>query len=242
METGRGVVWWDFDGTLVSRPMMWAEVAITLLERHAPDHGVSFETMADLVSAGMPWHRPDCAHPELATPAAWWDAVNRRYAEIFAAVGHPSAATAPALDALRDDILDSSRYVVFGDAIPALERAQAAGRRNVIVSNHIPELADLVQGLNLTRHFAAIVSSGVVGYEKPHPRLFEAALPHVRPGETVWMIGDNPDADCRPVCAMGMKAVLVRGKRSGQFDCEAAGLLEALDLIDARGGYGGNGS
>jgi putative hydrolase of the HAD superfamily len=242
VETGRGVVWWDFDGTLVSRPMMWAEVAITLLERHAPDHQVSFETMADLVSAGMPWHRPDHAHPELVTPRAWWDAVNRRYAEIFAAVGHPSAATAPALDALRDDILDSSRYVVFGDAIPALERAQAAGRRNVIVSNHIPELADLVQGLNLTRHFAAIVSSGVVGYEKPHPRLFEAALPHVRRGETVWMIGDNRDADCRPVCAMGMKAVLVRGKRSGQFDCEAAGLLEALDLIDARGGYGGNGS
>ena len=241
METGRGVVWWDFDGTLVSRPMMWAEGAITLLERHAPDHGVSLETMADLVSAGMPWHRPDCAHPELATPAAWWDAVNRRYTEIFAAVGHPSAATAPALGALRDDILDSSRYVVFDDAIPALERAQAAGRRNVIVSNHIPELADLVQGLDLTRHFAAIVSSGVVGYEKPHRQLFEAALPHVRPGETVWMIGDNPDADCRPVCAMGMKAVLVRGTRSGQFDCEAAGLLEALDLIDARGGYGGNG-
>ena len=153
METGRGVVWWDFDGTLVSRPMMWAEVALTLLERHAPDHRVSFETMADLVSAGMPWHRPDCAHPELATPAAWWDAVNRRYAEIFAAIGHPSAATAPALDALRDDILDSSRYVVFDDVIPALERAQAAGRRNVIVSNHIPELADLVQGLDLTRHF-----------------------------------------------------------------------------------------
>ena len=114
-------------------------------------------------SASRPWRTwsrracrgtgPICAHPELATPAAWWDAVNRRYAEIFAAVGHPSAATAPALDALRDDILDSSRYVVFDDVIPALERAQAAGRRNVIVSNHIPELADLVQGLDLTRHF-----------------------------------------------------------------------------------------
>ena len=231
METGRGVVWWDFDGTLVSRPMMWAEVALTLLERHAPDHRVSCETMADLVSAGMPWHRPDCAHPELATPGAWWGAVNRRYAEIFASIGRPLAATAPALDALREDILDSSRYVVFDDVVPALERAKASGQRNMIVSNHIPELADLVEGLDLTRHFEAIVSSGVVGFEKPHRRLFEAALPYVRPGETVWMIGDNPDADCRPVCALGMNAVLVRGTRSGQFDVEAPGLLEALDLI-----------
>ena len=99
------------------------------------------------------------------------------------------------------------------------------------MSNHIPELAELVHGLDLTRHFDAIISSGVVGYEKPHRRLFEAALRHVRPGETVWMIGDNPDADCRPVCALGMKAVLVRGTRSGQFEREATGLLEALDLI-----------
>ena len=151
--------------------------------------------------------------------------------EIFAAVGHPSAATAPALAALREDILDASRYVVFDDVIPSLERAKAAGWRNLIVSNHIPELAELVHGLDLTRHFDAIISSGVVGYEKPHRRLFEAALRHVHPGETVWMIGDNPDADCRPVCELGMKAVLVRGARPGQFEREARGLSEALDLI-----------
>jgi putative hydrolase of the HAD superfamily len=231
VAAGRGVVWWDFDATLVSRQMMWAEVALTQLERHAPDHDVSFETMADLVSAGMPWHRPDHAHPDLATPGAWWDAVNRRYGEIFAAVGHPSAATAPALSALREDILDAGRYVVFDDVIPSLERAKAAGWRNLIVSNHIPELAELVHGLDLTQHFDAIISSGVVGYEKPHRRLFEAALRHVNPGETVWMIGDNPDADCRPVCELGMKAVLVRGATSGQFECEALDLAAALDLV-----------
>ena len=33
--------WWDFDGTLVSRPLMWSEVALRLLERHAPDSGVT---------------------------------------------------------------------------------------------------------------------------------------------------------------------------------------------------------
>jgi len=234
MEAGSGVVWWDFDGTLVSRPMMWAEVALRLLERHAPGHQVRDETMASLVSEGMPWHRADCAHPELSTPAAWWAAVNRRYEEIFATLGHPTAPTAPALEALREDILDASRYTLFDDVVPALARANAAGRRNMIVSNHIPELVQLVQGLELTPHFDAIVSSGVVGYEKPHRRLFEAALGYVRPGETVWMIGDNPAADCRPVCAMGMKAVLVRGGRTGQFEREAPGLLEALEFVERR--------
>jgi putative hydrolase of the HAD superfamily len=119
---------------------------------------------------------------------------------------------------------------------PALERARAAGWRSMIVSNHIPELAALVAALDLTRHFDAIVSSGVVGYEKPHRRLFEAALRHVRAGEEVWMIGDNPDADCHPVCAIGMHAVLVRGTTPGTFEREAPGLLEALAIVAARAG------
>ena len=231
VAAGRGVVWWDFDATLVSRPVMWGEVALRVLDREAPGHTVAADTMTDLVYAGMPWHRPDHAHPDLGTPDQWWDAVNERYREIFTEVGHPELATAAALASIRADILDTTRYTVFDDVVPALERARAAGWRSMIVSNHIPELVQLVHGLDLTRHFDAIISSGVVGYEKPHRQLFEAALRHVRPGEVVWMIGDNPDADCRPVCDMGMNAVLVRGTKSGQFDCEAAGLLEALDLI-----------
>ena len=230
-----GVLWWDFDGTLVSRPDMWAEVGLRLLDRHAPLHDVSAEAMSRLVASGMPWHRAGHAHPDLSTPSAWWDAVNRRYVEVFGELGHPAAASAGALAALRDDILDVSRYRVFDDVVPSLERAASAGWRNVIVSNHIPELTDLVSGLGLTRHFAAIVSSGVVGYEKPHRRLFDEALRHVRPGEAVWMIGDNREADCRPVCALGMKAVLVRGAASDLFEVEAADLVGALDRIGVSG-------
>jgi putative hydrolase of the HAD superfamily len=230
-----GVLWWDFDGTLVSRPDMWAEVALRLLDRHAPGHDVSAETMSRLVASGMPWHRADHAHPDLSTPSAWWDAVNRRYVEVFEGLGHGSAASAGTLAVLRDDILDVSRYRVFDDVLPSLERASSAGWRNVIVSNHIPELRDLVSGLGLTRHFEAIVSSGVVGYEKPHRRLFDEALRYVRPGEEVWMIGDNCDADCRPVSALGMKAVLVRGAASSLFEAEAADLIGALDRIGVSG-------
>ena len=119
------------------------------------------------------------------------------------------------------------------------------------VSRHAPTVSQLLNGWNgdvpsgddlgtleslgLTRHFAAIVSSGVVGYEKPHRRLFDEALRHVRPGEEVWMIGDNREADCRPVCALGMKAVLVRGAASDLFEVEAADLVGALDRIGVSG-------
>ena len=105
--------------------MMWAEVGAHAAERHAPDHRVSFETMAASLLGGHAVDRPDHASPDLASPAAWSNASTGGVPRFCG--DRPSVAAAPpALDALRDDILDSSRYVVFDDVIPALERVKAA--------------------------------------------------------------------------------------------------------------------
>ena len=232
----RGILWWDFDGTLVSRPMMWSEVAIRLLDRHSPGHAVTREVMDAQVSQGMPWHRIDHAHPELSSPALWWEAVSRRYVEIFGTLGLPAVATATAFAELRGDILNAGRYVVFDDVVPALRRAAASGWRNLIVSNHVPELESLVSDLGLTPLFESMVCSGVVGYEKPHPLLFEEALRRTGADRPIWMIGDNASADCAPVCAMGNNAVLVRSAAIGTFERRADDLPGALDLIEESSG------
>jgi putative hydrolase of the HAD superfamily len=227
----RGVLWWDFDGTLVHRPMMWSEVAMRLLDRHSPGHAVTREVMDALVSEGMPWHRADHAHPELSTADLWWGAVRLRYAEIFRMLDQPAAVGA--FGDLRRDILDAGSYVVFDDVVPALTRAGASGWRNVMVSNHVPELEALVRDLELSHLFESIVCSGIVGYEKPHPRLFDEALRRTGKDRPIWMIGDNASADCAPVCAMGNNAVLVRSTAIGAFERHAPDLLAALDLIEA---------
>lgn len=232
----RGTLWWDFDGTLVSRPMMWSEVAMRLLDRQAPGHGVTREVMDAQVSQGMPWHRSDHAHPELSSSGLWWEAVSRRYVEIFRALGHPAVATVQTFADLRRDILSADRYDVFDDVVPALTRAAGGGWRNLIVSNHIPELELLVSDLGLTRLFEAIVCSGAVGYEKPHPLLFEEALRRTGPDRPIWMIGDNASVDCAPVCAMGNNAVLVRSTAIGTFERCADDLHGALDLIEESSG------
>jgi len=229
--TTPGTLWWDFDGTLVSRPSMWADVGIRLLDRCAPGHGVPAAAIRDGVLRGLPWHREDHAHPDLDTADRWWDAVYRRYAEIFAGLHCNPAIDDAALPAIRHDILDASAYHVFDDVPAALTRAAATGWRNIIVSNHVPELPDLVAALGLTPFFEAIVTSGVVGYEKPHRRLFEEAMRHTPPGHAVWMIGDNCEADCRPVCAMGMNAVLLRTTTTPAFQHEAADAMAAVELI-----------
>ena len=98
--------------------------------------------------------------------------------------------------------LARARYVdptvgwrLFDDSLPALERLGEAGWRHVILSNHVPELGQLVSGLGLDRHIETVLCSAVTGYEKPHPEAFAAAVGVRRNGEPVWMVGDNPVAD-----------------------------------------------
>ena len=233
----RGTIWWDFDGTLIHRPAMFAEAASRLVRNVGPGAECPDAALLRAMDAGMPWHRPDGAHPELTTAKQWWDAVFRRCVEVFLDLGLPQAATPAALDALRRDILTPERYRVFDDVEPALIQLRDAGWRQVIVSNHVPELPELVDALGLTTYFDAIVSSGIIGYEKPHPRMFETALTHTLAGAPIWMIGDNLTADCLGAARFGARGILVRTRAEPAYDRQADGLDTAIRVIRAGGHF-----
>ena len=205
-----GTLWWDFDGTLVHRPAMWAEAGHRVLARHRPDLASSAEQFHHPLSIGLPWLRPDLGHPDLATTDEWWQAVYRHYADVYTAMGWSISDTHTALPDIRQHILDAAGYTVFDDVVPVLTVLQEQGWRHLVVSNHVPELPALIEGLGLASFFDAVISSGVVGYEKPHRRMFEAAREHTACDRSIWMIGDNPSADCVAATAFGVNAILVR--------------------------------
>lgn len=204
-----GAIWWDFDGTLVSRPRMWSEAGHAFLCDQRPHMRIELETLRGRLQTGFPWHEPHRSHHELATADMWWDAVHRRFADAFAELGWVDAHDACPYHPIRASIVDASRYRVFEDVVPVLRQFQERGWRQLVVSNHIPELARLVEEIGLAGYFETVITSGVVGFEKPHPGLFDAARA-VTPDEDVWMIGDNPDADFAGARRYGVNAVLVR--------------------------------
>ena len=91
-----------------------------------------------------------------------------------------------------------------------MTRLRTSGWRHIVVSNHVPELAQIIDGLGLAGFFEALVSSALVGYEKPHPALFAAARALTADDGSIWMVGDNPEADCSGAVRFGVNAVLVR--------------------------------
>ena len=113
------------------------------------------------------------------------------------------------------------------DPPAALTRTHSAGYRNVIGSNHAPELPSLVRDLGLDPLIDTTITSATVGAEKPNPAFFRHALEST--GDEVatsWTVGDNPAADIAGADAAGLRAVLIAS--SVLPDHEDVGLLEAV--------------
>lgn len=146
------------------------------------------------------------------------DAFFRRLAELFLVTGN---------------------WTVFPDVPATLEGLRARALKIGAVSNWVWTLPDLLHSLELVSHFDFITASARVGFEKPHPRIFQHALQQagVAPHEAMH-VGDHIDADVEGARAIGIAPVLI--DRNGRHQQAPPGvplirsLAELLPLVDAR--------
>jgi len=210
--TGGRLVIWDFDGTLAHRrgETGWSILLAEALDAEEPGHGHSAEVFRPHLRDGFPWHRPEVAHPELCEPEAWWASVQPLLGRAYESAGYEPARALELADAARRLYVDPGvGWALFDDTLPALERLSHAGWMHAILSNHVPELRQLVTGLGLDDVVAFVSCSAETGYEKPHARAYASVLDQLHPAE-VWMAGDNVVADVLGAEAVGIPAVLVR--------------------------------
>ena len=90
----------------------------------------------------------------------------------------------------------------------ALERI-AARHQIAVISNADGKIAELLGRCGIADCFRTITDSGIVGHEKPHPRIFETALASLgaQPAESLY-VGDVYAVDYRGATGAGMEAVL----------------------------------
>jgi len=220
---------WDFDGTLAHRrgETGWSILLAEALDAEEPGHGHSAETFRPHLREGFPWHRPDVAHPELCEPETWWASVRPVLGRAYEAAGYAPARALEPADAARRLYVDPGvGWSLFDDTLPTLERLSQTGWTHAILSNHVPELRQIVSGLGLGDVVAAVSCSAETGYEKPHAWAFGSVLDELRPAEA-WMVGDNVGADVLGAEAVGLPAVLVR-----RPDPRAARYADSLDGVE----------
>jgi putative hydrolase of the HAD superfamily len=227
---------WDFDGTLAWRDGLWSGCVLEVLDEHEPDHTGTLAAVRASLSGGFPWHRHEVAHPELAEADAWWESLTPLIAGAIATCGIEEQRARELCPAVRSRFVDGSRvWRLFDDTPAALQATAATGARNAIVSNHVPELAELVVRLGIDELVDEVFSSAVTGYEKPHPEAFRVALRRFGDPSARWMVGDNPRADIAGAEALGIPAILVRTEGDVPRRASDAHAAALIVLSDAAG-------
>ena len=205
----------DAMGTLIGLRRSVGETYAEL----AASHGVPVEAAA--INAAFPRlfrQAPPLAFPGLEAEALlqaerdWWTALIEA---TLSACGH-SCPLPPALaPALFDHFARPDPWLVYDDVAEHLQRWRSRGLKLAVVSNFDQRLIGLLEALELTPLFDAVLVSSAAGAAKPDPRPFQQALDCLElPASSVWHIGDSPE-DEQGARAAGVRCLLIRRPRSG---------------------------
>ncbi len=98
----------------------------------------------------------------------------------------------------------------FEDVLPAFDMLKGQGLTLGMISNMNTPGDELSQNLGLSPYLDFAVTSGEVGVEKPHPKIFQEALSRacVEPHEAMH-VGDQLSSDIEGARAVGMSPVLM---------------------------------
>jgi putative hydrolase of the HAD superfamily len=135
----------------------------------------------------------------------------RRNGQFFTAVARAAGVDLPDEEALRAEHDRSNLWSVVAAGAPeALDRLRADGVTLVLVSNAPPTLPAFFGTLGLARRFDHLVVSGILGIEKPDPRIFREALrlAGARPEDAIH-VGDLVEIDAAGARSAGIRAALV---------------------------------
>ena len=182
-----------------------------------------------------PGHSP----PEIRRlERAWW---RDRVAATFETLGKFRDFEAY-FEALFAYFADPAHWQVFPEASATLDRLKDRGLKLGVISNFDHRLYRILDGLDLTRHFDSISISSEVGYAKPRPEIFSAALGRLGvEARDAIHIGDSEHLDYAAAQAAGIAAVLVdRAREPGKPLIEArrakiASLAQVIEVTQVFG-------
>jgi putative hydrolase of the HAD superfamily len=116
-------------------------------------------------------------------------------------------------DGLRDILVENTQRSANWDQIlpGTCDALQRLGRDYAIavISNSDGKIGEVLRRSGIADCFRCITDSGIVGSEKPHPAIFQAALGEMQaqPAESLY-VGDIYSIDFVGASNVGMKAVL----------------------------------
>ena len=167
----------------------------------------------------------------LTESSAWWGNAENIFIKCYKKLELSEGKAVKYSKEVREELIKVDEFILYEDTIETLRYFKERGYANVILSNHIPELPDIVGKLGLSSYFLECISSANVGYEKPNAKIYKYALEKYNNPKDVWMVGDNIFADVKGAENVGIKGVLVRSKREDDIKYYSNDLIGLREII-----------
>ena len=222
---------WDFDGTLAFRPGNWTGAVCDAVAAERPDVTMTPDRVRSHLQSGFPWHTPEVVRTPCSADQWWSDLLPVLATAVQAATGLDTGEARRLANRVRAVYTDATGWHLFEDALPVLTTLHDRGWSHIVLSNHMPELSQLVGALGLNDVIMAVYSSACTGVEKPHRKAFETVFARHPEARRGWMIGDSWRADVQGARAVGMRAILVCSEHpEAPLHCKT--LKEVVEVVD----------
>ena len=202
------IVFFDVGDTLVRVDPSWSAIYLAGCREFglAVDEDALERAVGDASGGGF-W---DGGGPFEATEEASYQRIKAFDVRVMAALGHPDLPDR-FYRRLGELFLAVEAWHVYPDVRPALDQLETAGIRAAVISNWVWGLPELLHDLDLAHRFERVVVSSRVGFDKPHPAIFERALELTGvPPDAAVHVGDNPATDVAGARAAGIRPILIR--------------------------------
>ncbi len=223
------IIFWDFDGTLVYSNPLWSNTVYNSLKEIEPNTNVAFHEIRKCMASGFTWHMPDKDYSDLIDDK-WWSFMTNKISDDYISLGVDRDTAIKAAQLVRNNIKKPEKYTLYPDTVKVLETSEKMGNKNVILSNNYPDLIEVLDKLNLTKHFDNIIVSANYGFDKPRRELFDIAK-SLYPDEDYIMVGDSVSADIIGGNNAGMKTVLVHKGYHSNADYCCDDLMSIFDKL-----------
>ncbi|MEH2259757.1 HAD family hydrolase [Nostoc sp.] len=224
-------LFWDFDNTLGYRQGMWSETLHSILILNGI-HNIDLEDIRPLLKNRFPWHSPETPHSLLFNEKTWWEYMNEYFAEIYERVGINRSQAIKYAFQVQNEYKNIEKWHLYDDVIPTLQYTIKNNYKNIILSNHIPELHEIIDELNITEYFEEIYTSGKIGHEKPSLKFYTHVINDLKIEKTECiMIGDSYNADITGALRAGIQAILVRKPNDKNYKLYSPDFREILKII-----------
>ncbi len=140
------------------------------------------------------------------------------------------------LDEIRQEFDAGVAWRPFPEAVEILRELRRAGYRLGVISNAPTTMEELLRRRGLAPYLDTITCSSEIGAEKPHPRIFHAALARAGiPPERALHVGDSFEDDYLGARRAGLHAVFLCRHGDPPGPCPSIRSLDGLPDLLSKG-------